>query len=59
MALNSTKDIVPISQARARLTELADDVSRSGHEKVFTKTSITARRCVTFTPTPGRAPFSC
>jgi PHD/YefM family antitoxin component YafN of YafNO toxin-antitoxin module len=37
MALISTKDIVPISQARIRLTELADDVSKSGHEKVFTK----------------------
>jgi prevent-host-death family protein len=32
-----TTDIVPISQARVRLTELADDVSRSGHEKVITK----------------------
>lgn len=37
MTLNATTDIVPISQARARLTELADDVSKSGHEKVFTK----------------------
>lgn len=33
----ATKDIVPISQARARLTELADDVSTTGQEKVFTK----------------------
>jgi len=32
-----TKSIVPISRARARLTELADDVSKTGHEKVFTK----------------------
>lgn len=37
MALITTKDIVPISQARVRLTEIADDVSKSGHEKVFTK----------------------
>lgn len=37
MAIIATKDIVPISQARARLTELADDVSTSGREKVFTK----------------------
>ncbi|MSQ53050.1 MAG: type II toxin-antitoxin system Phd/YefM family antitoxin [Betaproteobacteria bacterium] len=32
-----SKDIVPISQARARLTELADEVSKSGEEKVFTR----------------------
>ena len=32
-----TNDIVPISRARARLTELADDVSKTGQEKVFTK----------------------
>ena len=37
MADVSTRDIVPISKARARLTELADDVSKSGREKVFTK----------------------
>ena len=37
MAIIATKDIVPISQARARLTELADDVFKSGREKVFTK----------------------
>lgn len=37
MAELTAKDIVPISRARARLTELADDVSKSGHEKVFTK----------------------
>ena len=37
MAVIGTKDIVPISRARARLTELADDVARSGHEKVFTR----------------------
>ena len=37
MAEIATKDIVPISRARARLTELAEDVSRSGHEKVFTR----------------------
>ena len=33
----ATKDIIPISKARARLTELADDVSKSGQEKVFTR----------------------
>ena len=33
----NTQDIIPISKARARLTELADDVSKTGHEKVFTK----------------------
>lgn len=37
MAAISTKDIIPISQARARLTELADDVSTTGQEKIFTK----------------------
>jgi PHD/YefM family antitoxin component YafN of YafNO toxin-antitoxin module len=37
MAMITAKDIVPISRARARLTELADDVSKTGHEKVFTK----------------------
>lgn len=36
MARIATKDIIPISRARARLTEFADDVSRSGQEKVFT-----------------------
>ena len=33
----ASKDIVPISQARARLTELADEVSKSGEAKVFTR----------------------
>ncbi len=37
MAGIATKDILPITKARARLTEIADDVSRSGQEKVFTK----------------------
>jgi PHD/YefM family antitoxin component YafN of YafNO toxin-antitoxin module len=37
MAIDITKGIVPITQARARLTELADDVSKSGQEKIFTK----------------------
>ncbi len=37
MAANSTKNIVPISRARARLTELADEVSKTGHEKIFTR----------------------
>jgi hypothetical protein len=32
-----TLDIVPISEARARLTELAEDVVGSGSEKVLTK----------------------
>lgn len=32
-----TGDVVPISEARARLTELAEDVVNSGHEKVLTK----------------------
>ena len=32
-----TSDIVPISEARARLTELAEDVVRNGAEKVLTK----------------------
>ncbi|MFM9969769.1 MAG: hypothetical protein ACKVQK_15365 [Burkholderiales bacterium] len=33
----ASKDIVPISRARAQLTELADEVSKSGEEKVFTR----------------------
>lgn len=33
----STQDIVPISEARARLTELADEVVGAGAEKVLTK----------------------
>ena len=33
----ASKDIVPISRARARLTELAEAVSKSGQEKVFTR----------------------
>ena len=32
----STKDVVPLSQARAKLSELADEV-KSGTEKVITK----------------------
>ena len=36
MALRAS-DIVPISEARARLTELAEDVVGSGAEKVLTK----------------------
>jgi PHD/YefM family antitoxin component YafN of YafNO toxin-antitoxin module len=36
MRLRSS-DIVPISEARARLTELAEDVVGSGAEKVLTK----------------------
>ncbi len=30
-------DVVPISEARARLTELADDVVGGGMEKILTK----------------------
>ena len=37
MARIASKDIVPISRARAQLTELADDVSKSGQEKIFTR----------------------
>ena len=36
MALR-TSDVVPISEARARLTELAEDVVASGAEKLLTK----------------------
>jgi prevent-host-death family protein len=36
MALRSS-DVVPISDARARLTELAEDVVTGGREKVLTK----------------------
>ena len=32
-----TSDIVPISEARARLTELADEVFGGGAEKILTK----------------------
>ena len=32
-----SSDVVPISDARARLTELAEDVVSYGHEKVLTK----------------------
>ena len=38
MALR-TSDVVPISEARACLTELAEDVVRFGAEKVLTKNS--------------------
>jgi len=31
MAATSTKDIIATSRARARLTELADDVSKNGN----------------------------
>jgi prevent-host-death family protein len=34
IALN---DIIPISQARARLTELADEVATDGRPKLFTR----------------------
>ena len=36
MSLRSS-DVVPISDARARLTELAEDVVSGGHEKLLTK----------------------
>ena len=32
-----TSDVVPISEARARLTELAEEVVEDGAEKVLTK----------------------
>jgi len=32
-----TSDVVPISEARARLTELAEEVVNGGAEKVLTK----------------------
>lgn len=32
-----TSDVMPISEARARLTELADEVVGAGSEKVLTK----------------------
>ncbi|MCX7192679.1 MAG: type II toxin-antitoxin system Phd/YefM family antitoxin [Proteobacteria bacterium] len=35
-----TSDIVPISEARARLTELADEVVGAGAEKVLTKNGM-------------------
>ncbi len=33
----TSKDIVPITTARARLTELADEVAKSGEPKLITK----------------------
>ena len=36
MALRA-RDVVPISEARARLTELAEDVVGQGNEKLLTK----------------------
>lgn len=33
----SSKDIVPLSRARAILTELCDEVASEGHEKIITK----------------------
>ncbi len=33
-------DVVPISEARARLTELAEEVVRGGAEKVLTKNGV-------------------
>lgn len=36
MALRSS-DVVPISERRARLTELAEDVVGQGHEKLLTR----------------------
>ena len=40
MSKVASKDIGPISSARARLTELAEDVSRSGQEKVLTRNGV-------------------
>jgi len=39
MALRAS-DVVPISEARARLTALAEDVVGSGTEKVLTKNGV-------------------
>ena len=36
----STIDIVPISEARARLTELAEEVARDGSEKLLTRNGV-------------------
>ena len=33
----SSKDIVPLSRARAKLSELVDEVRAEGHEKIITK----------------------
>lgn len=33
----SSKDIVPLSKARAILTELCEEVATKGHEKIITK----------------------
>lgn len=38
MAFRST-DVVPISEARARLSELTEDVVHGGTEKLLTKTA--------------------
>jgi prevent-host-death family protein len=35
-----TSDVVPISEARARLTELAQEVVEGGAEKVLTKNGV-------------------
>ena len=35
-----TSDIVPISEARARLTDLAEEVVSQGSEKVLTKNGV-------------------
>lgn len=32
-----SSDIASISEARAKITEMADDVVKNGHEKVLTK----------------------
>jgi len=39
MALRSV-DIVPITEARARLAELADEVVREGSEKILTRNGV-------------------
>ncbi len=33
----SSKDIVPLSRARAKLSELVDEVRAEGHERIITK----------------------
>ena len=37
MVTINSRDIIPIAQARVRLTQLADDVSQTGRAKIFTK----------------------
>ena len=60
----TAQDVVPISEARARLTELADDVV-SGAEKLLTKNvrptlpSSTRKNSTTTTPWKRSTPALC